>query len=146
MLSVAYSGCKQADLYERVQNIPKTEWESSYLPTFTFNISDTISLYDVYIIVRHTNNYAYNNIWIESSLQLPGDSLITQKWDLQLADNNGWMGVGMDDIFARRIKITTAPQRFKRSGLISFSLKQIMRQNPLPGIMQVGMRVERIKE
>lgn len=145
-LSIAYCGCRQVELYERLKNVPKAEWQSSYSPTFTFNINDTISLYDIYIVIRHTNSYAYNNVWLESSLQLPEDSNgITQKLDLQLANNSGWLGVGMDDIFTRRIKITAVPQQFKKGGIVTFTLKQIMRQNPLPGIMQIGVRIEKIK-
>jgi len=136
--------CKQVDLYERLENIPSAQWKSDFKPAFTFNITDTVSLYNVYITVRHTNSYAYNNIWIESALQLPGDSLKTQKLDLQLANPDGWMGTGMDDIFERRIKVTPVPYHFKKSGQVSFILKQLMRQDPLPGIMQVGIRVEKV--
>ncbi len=138
------TGCKQVELYERLENIPKAEWKGDYKPSFTFNITDTVSLYDVFITVRHTNSYAYNNIWIESSLQLPGDSLITQKLDLLLANPDGWMGVGMDDIFERRIKVTATPQKFGKAGPVTFALRQVMRQDPLPGIMQVGIRVEKV--
>jgi len=138
-----FVSCKQVELYQRLENIPGAAWKGDYKPTFTFNITDTASLYDVYITVRHTNSYGHNNIWIESALQLPGDSLITQKLDLTLASPEGWMGIGMDDIFERSIKVTTTPQQFKKSGSISFTLSQAMRQDPLPGIMQVGVRVEK---
>ena len=139
-----FASCKQVELYERLQNIPGAEWKGDHKPVFAFNIADTISLYNVYITVRHTNSYAYNNIWLETSLLKPGDSVLTQKVDLPLAGPEGWLGTGMDDIFERRIKITPEPYQFKRSGQIAFTLKQAMRQDPLPGIMQVGVRVEKI--
>ena len=138
------TGCKQVELYERLQNIPRAEWKSDFKPGFTFNISDTVSLYHVYITVRHTNSYAYNNIWLESILQLPGDSLITQQLDLQLAGTDSWLGTGMDDIFEHSIKVTATPKQFKKSGPVTFTLKQTMRQNPLPGIMQIGVKVEKV--
>jgi gliding motility-associated lipoprotein GldH len=139
------ASCKQVELYERTENIPSAAWRSDHQPSFTFNITDTASLYDVYMVVRHTNSYAYSNIWVSSTLQLPGDTPITQKLELQLAGPEGWTGVGMDDIFERRIKVTATPQHFKRSGPVTFKLKQEMRQDPLPGIMQIGVRVEKVK-
>lgn len=140
------TGCKQVELYERLENIPKAEWKGDFKPSFTFNITDTVSLYHVYITVRHTNSYAYNNIWLQSTLQLPGDSLITQPLDLQLAGTDGWLGTGMDDIFEHSIKVTATPKQFKRSGPVTFTLKQTMRQDPLPGIMQIGVKVEKVAE
>jgi gliding motility-associated lipoprotein GldH len=137
------TACKQNELYERMEPVPGGEWKSNFQPSFTFNISDTTALYNVYITVRHTNNFPYNNLWVESSLQLPGDTLLKQKLDLQLASPEGWVGMGMDDIFEARIKVTPRPSSFPRNGPVTFTLKQIMRQDPLPGVLQVGMRIEK---
>lgn len=142
-LLVSCTSCKQDDLFERLEQIPGGQWKSSFTPSFTFIISDTTAFYNVYVTVRHTNNYGYNNIWLQSSLQLPGDSLLTQKLDLKLAGTDGWLGTGMDDIFETRIKVTPQPQPFPHSGQVTFTLQQIMRQDPLPGVLQIGMRVEK---
>jgi gliding motility-associated lipoprotein GldH len=139
------TACKQVNLFERLENIPKAAWAANYKPSFTFNISDTNSLYNLYVTVRHTNSYSYNNLWLQSSLLLPGDTLATtQKLDLQLANPDGWIGTGMDDIYEQRIKITATPTAIKKPGPITISLSQIMRQNPLLGILQMGVRVEKI--
>ena len=137
------SACKQTELYERLEPVPGGQWKSSFTPSFTFNISDTLVAYNVYVTVRHTNDYAYNNIWLQSGLQLPGDTLLTQKLDVKLAGPDGWLGTGMDDIFETRIPVTKQPQRFPHTGPVTFTLQQIMRQDPLPGILQIGMRVEK---
>jgi len=136
--------CRQDELFERLEPIPGGQWKSSFTPSFTFNLADTTAAYNVYVVVRHTNTYAYNNIWLQSGLQLPGDTLLTQKLDVKLAGSDGWLGTGMDDIFEAHIPVTSRPKRFPRSGPVTFTLKQIMRQDPLPGILQVGMRVEKV--
>ena len=142
-LLILCTSCKQEELFERLEPIPGGLWKSSFTPSFTFNIFDTTAAYNVYVTVRHTNDYAYNNIWLQSGLQLPGDTLLSQKLDLKLAGSDGWLGAGMDDIFETRIKVTPQPQSFPRSGPVTFTLKQIMRQDPLSGILQIGMRVEK---
>ena len=138
------TSCKQVNLYERIQNIPKAEWRGDFKPTFSFEIQDTSALYNLYVTIRHTNTYPFNNIWLLASIQLPGDTVREQKLDLPLAGTDKWLGIGMDDIYEHRIVLTTRPIPFKRTGTAVFSLQNIMRQDPLPGIMQVGIRVEKI--
>ena len=69
-----------------------------------------------------------------------------QNINLKLAsDAKGWEGVGMDDIFEVRKNITPGPVSFKRAGDYTFSIAQIMRENPLKYIMNVGLRVEKVE-
>ncbi len=60
-------------------------------------------------------------------------------------DAHGWEGNGMDDIFEIRKIITQGPVALKRAGVYTFSVSQIMRENPLKGILNVGIRVEKVK-
>ena len=78
--------------------------------------------------------------------QVPNDTLLKQHLDLVLAtDDKGWLGSGMDDIFEHRIRITSAPQKLSKPGLYRFRIEQIMREDPLKYVMNVGMRVEKVK-
>ena len=58
-------------------------------------------------------------------------------------DAKGWEGTGMDDIWEVRKLINGQPRRFIKKGQYNFSISQAMRDNPLPGIMNVGLRVEK---
>jgi len=59
-------------------------------------------------------------------------------------DSKGWQGTGMDDIFEVRKNISAAPFSFKTPGDYTFSVAQIMRENPLDYILNVGIRVEKV--
>ncbi len=59
-------------------------------------------------------------------------------------DSKGWMGTGMDDIFEVRKNISASPFSFKTAGDYTFSVAQIMRENPLNYILNVGIRVEKV--
>jgi gliding motility-associated lipoprotein GldH len=145
-LCVVMTSCVKLDLFEKQISIPSQEWYYNNVPEFTFNISDTSSLYNVYIILRHTDAYDYNNIWLRLGSKAPGDTMRFQNINLQLAtDVNGWDGSGMDDIFEVRKIITPGPIPFKKNGLYLFTVKQIMRENPLKHILAVGLRVEKVK-
>ena len=109
----------------------------------TFNISDTNSYYNLSLVVRHTDAYVYNNIWLNVGLQSPGDSMYFQKIDFTLGDDAaGWEGAGMNDIWEVR-KLLKAHTRFKKNGEYQFRILQIMRDDPLKNIMSVGLRVEK---
>lgn len=138
--------CKTVDIFERNVPIPGHQWDHAFTPVISFNITDTVSLYNIYVTIRHTYAYNFNNIWLNLSFQLPGDSLKEQKVDILLADNNkGWLGTGMDDLFEVRSLITPQPFRFKNSGESTFTIEQIMRENPLKHVMNAGIRVEKVE-
>ena len=75
----------------------------------------------------------------------PGDSASsTQQFDLPLASQTGWTGTGMDDIFEHRIRITQTAFRFQKAGEYQFRLQQIMREDPLQHVLNVGLRIEKV--
>ena len=109
-----------------------------------FQISDTASLYNLYIVIRHTDAYNYNNIWLRLGSKAPGDTIQYQNVNLALAsDAKGWQGTGTDDIFEVRKNITAGPVPLKKPGLYTFTIAQIMRDNPLKHVLNVGLRLEK---
>ena len=144
-LLILFASCSGSGVFEKNTNIPGYQWNYNFQPRFEFNISDTISQYNLYIVLRHTDNYNYNNIWLNIGTQAPGDTLRSRRFDLSLgSDQSGWEGTGMDDIWELRKSITKGPFRFNKPGLYQFTIAQIMRDNPLKNIISIGMRVEKL--
>ena len=137
--------CTSIDLYEKVVPIPKHQWQASFKPTFSFNIKDTAPAYQLYFIVRHNNKYNYNNLWIRLQAKGPVDTIQKINVELPLANKDGWLGTGMDDVFEHRIAFALDPEKFNFSkpGEYLFTLEQIMRDDPLPEVMNVGIRIEK---
>ncbi len=135
------ASCTTIDIYEKNVTVPGFKWNSSYKPEFTFAIKDTTVPYQVFLVLRHTEKYNYNNIWINLYSQPPGDTMHKASFELQLATKATWLGTGMDDIYEHRIKLTD-PQYLK-AGVYHFNVEQIMREDPLENVMNVGIRVEK---
>ncbi|HVZ97647.1 MAG TPA: gliding motility lipoprotein GldH [Chitinophagaceae bacterium] len=145
-VAIHFVSCVKIDLYEKDVAIPSQQWFYNTTPSFTFDITDTASLYNLYIVLRHTDAYEYNNIWLRLGTKAPGDSMEYQNLNLSLAsDAHGWEGTGTDDIFEVRKNITPGPVPFKRPGRYTFSVAQIMRENPLKHILNIGLRIEKVK-
>ncbi len=144
---ICINSCKQIDIFEKNTVIPKYEWKNSFSATGDFLVTDTVSAYSIYVVLRHTDAYKYNNIWLNIGLQPPGDSLHAQKVDLKLGDDaNGWEGTGMNDIWEVRKLLNGQARRFKQPGKYHFTISQIMRDDPLLNVMSVGLRLERKKD
>jgi gliding motility-associated lipoprotein GldH len=135
--------CTQLDTFEKNTSIPNYQWQSSFEAKGSFAITDTATTYNAYIVLRHTDAYKYNNIWLNVGIQPPADTMHYQKVDLQLGtDAKGWVGTGMNDIWEQR-QLLFMGRQFKKPGTYSFSIKQIMRDDPLPAVMSAGLRVEK---
>jgi gliding motility-associated lipoprotein GldH len=145
-LSGIYS-CQTIDLYEKNVSIPDFAWKSNFKPEFRFTIKDTTVPYSVYIVLRHNDRYSFNNIWVSLTTRVPGDTAVQKvQYELPLANSEGWIGaVAMDDLYEHRILITprNEPVYFRKPGEYIFTIEQVMRQDPLENVMNVGLRIEK---
>ena len=145
-VNLSLVACNKIDIVEQSTAIPGYEWKYDFKPAFDFTISDTASAYNLFIVLRHTDAYRYNNIWLRIGTQAPGDTMRYQQVDIQLGnDAKGWEGTGMDDIWELRKPITRTPFKFNNTGDYKFSINQVMRENPLTHIMNIGIRVEKLQ-
>jgi gliding motility-associated lipoprotein GldH len=135
--------CTTIDLYEKAVTIPNHQWSSSFKPSFEFTIKDTSAPYRLFLVLRHTEKYNFNNlfviVYVKGSQQ---DTMQKIQQDLVLATNDkGWLASGMDDIYEHRIQLGS--DQSLRAGNYTFTIEQIMREDPLENVLNVGLRIEK---
>ena len=139
--------CTTINLYEKNVPIPEHRWFSTFKPEFTFTIKDTTVPYQLFFVLRHSDKYRYNNIYINLHTRQPGrDSIEKSQFDLVLATpEKGWLGSGMDDLYEHRIPLTALENDlyFRKSGTYTFTVEQIMREDPLENVWNAGLRIEK---
>lgn len=144
------AGCLPSPVYQKEFAIPKNQWDYKYQPSFKFEITDTTLLYNIYFIVRHTEAYQFSNIWLQIHTKGPGDTAFKQaRIEVPLAEPSGkWLGRGMGEISEQRLPITAEGDTaiLRRKGTWEIKLEQNMRVNPLPEVLQVGLRVEKANQ
>ncbi len=147
LASLLFSSCTTMDAFEKNAEIPQHQWSYSLQPEINFTITDTVSPYDVFVTLRHTDAYAYKNIWLYISTRQPGDSTFQkERFELTLQNQNGeWIGTGMSDIWEVRYPLFN-DLRFTKQGTYTIRLQQTMRDNPLLHIMNAGIRIEKAKQ
>lgn len=144
LIIIMLAACEKMDVFEKTASFATHQWASANKPAFTFKVTDTASRYNVFIVLRHTDAYRYNNIWLNITTIPPGDTAQTTKANLKLGDNNQWLGSSLDDVIEHRIRINQYPLKLK-AGDNKFVLQQIMREDPLPEVLNAGVRVEKAK-
>lgn len=145
---VFMAGCRPGPEYQDTFTIPGNAWKSDFRPEFKFTINDTASPYQLFLIVRHTDAYRFQNIWINLDSKSPGDSSFSlNRTELTLAAPNGrWLGRGLGSVYEQRVPVNTPqnPVRFGRLGEYTVRITHDMRQDPLPEILTIGLRLEKL--
>jgi gliding motility-associated lipoprotein GldH len=142
-----FSSCTwTSDVFEKNVDFKDHVWSASVKPEISFDITDTVSAYNIYIVIRHTDAYHFNNMYVRATVTEPGESKgRTGDYDLQLASNGkGWAGTAMDDIYDARILIQPET-RFRKKGTYHMTLEQLMREDPLHYVLSAGLRVEKTR-
>lgn len=137
------TACSSLDIYEKQTTFSQHEWKGNVPQSYEFQITDTVSKYHIYIVLRHSDAYRYNNLWLNVTTTAPNSAPVTQQLELLLANNKkGWLGTGIDDIFDHRIRITQQAVKLKK-GTYRFVLQHTMREEPLQYLFGAGIRVEK---
>lgn len=149
LLTLATASCSAPapTAYQKQVAIPAAAWDYAFQPQFTFDISDTAAQYRVFLIFRYDAGYEFSNIWVRPYMQKPGDSTFTAGKRLEtalIAHDGSRLGNKMGGIYEYKIQL--APEDFEafdRPGRYVVKLEQIMRKNPLVGLVNIGLRIER---
>ena len=137
------TACDPNQVFEQNTDFPNYSWDVQQKPAFTFTIQDTTASYDVFFNVRYASAYGFYNLYMKHTLTGPGGAvgkpLLHQV--LLLNPKTGEpKGSGTGDIYD--IQFLALPkQHFAKAGNYTLTLEQYMRQDQLPGLMAVGVRV-----
>ena len=146
LLVFALSACDKARLYEENKEIPNNTWKQHDSLVFQTDIKDTIGSYNVFINGRNAGGYQFSNLFLFIKTTLPKGKHATDTMECTLANAEGkWLGGGLGDIYDNQI-LFKRNMRFPQAGKYTFVLEQAMRIDPLPMIMDVGIRIEKAPE
>ena len=143
LCALFFSSCDKSVVFEENVELPDNRWEIKNVVTLETNIDDTITPHNLYINLRNAGGYQFSNIFLFFTTKSPSGKMERDTVELTLADPSGkWLGNGLGDIWDNRVLFKQS-FRFPEKGVYQFSLEQAMRIDPLPQIMDVGIRIER---
>lgn len=137
------TACDPNRVYERYEAVNTSGWMPREPKEFHVEITDTVSIYNFYINLRHTNDYPFSNIYFFVQTRFPDGRTYQDTVEYVLANPSGkWLGKGLG-----KIKDIRYPFRkgihLPMNGTYNFTIYHAMREKYLKGIHDVGIRIER---
>ncbi len=118
---------------------PAAGWAYGESYVYMPDIEDSIAQGQLALLVRHTNEYPFSNLWVEIQSQQPageGIEVVTDTFCITLADIYGnWLGRGTG---ATIEKLDTVYADFTVTDGSPLRLRHIMRPDRLEGLEKVG--------
>ena len=138
------SSCDKNKVFEQNVKIEKGMWEGEQPIILLTQINDTVTPHNVYINLRNAGTYPFSNIFLFINTRLPGGQLDRDTVEIMLASKEGkWLGKGVGDIWDDQV-LFKHNVRFPQKGEYRFEITHAMRMNPLPGIVDGGIRIEKV--
>jgi gliding motility-associated lipoprotein GldH len=144
LLGLLFSACDKTRVYEENHDLRSKSWFMDSVQVYTLKVEDVSKPYNLLINLRNSEAYPYYNLFLRyylvDSLQ---NELKSQQLELILMDAKTGqpLGDGLGDIFSHQFPLLKA-YTFPKSGTYTVKLKQYMRQDPLPEVHSVGLRLE----
>ena len=134
--------CKQNTFYHKSDVFPNETWNADSSLVYRFTILDSLQYYNIYVDVRNTVNYPYQNLYLFFTTQFPDNSQFTDTLNAILCDVYGhWTGKGSGRIKENRFTLKSKV-RFQQKGEYIFSVQHAMREVDLKGITDFGMTLQ----
>ena len=134
--------CSHNEIFFEYHSFKKNGWAREDAAVFQVDIDNTTDLFDVSLEIRNNNDYPFRNIWLFVDFQTPGGDVRTDTIGVDLADVYGkWHGKGIS-IYSLTISYETGI-RFSQAGTYTYSIRQGMRENPLKGISDIGLKISK---
>ena len=137
------TSCNGTRFFEENKKIDNASWAAHNKQSFTVVIDDTSALYDVHINIRNDVSYPFSNLFLFLKTRFPGEGTAQDTIECLLASPDGsWLGTGMGRVRFSSFLFQQGV-RFLQPGTYRFDFEQAMRTDPLTGITDIGIRIDK---
>lgn len=140
-----FTSCNKDIVFSKYKTFDESQWSAKDKAVFDLEITDTQTLNNISLMIRHTETYPYNNLFLFVTTKYPDGKTLTDTMEVVLSNSKGeWLGSGAGDIYDFKVPIKKNV-RFPLGGKYQFTFEQGMRVDPLPMIMDFGFEIEKSK-
>ena len=130
--------CTQEEIYFEIKNTSGS-WHKDSIVEFKFETADTINTFDLFLHVRNTESFKYNNLFVITTLYYPKGKVEVDTLEYLMAYPNGaLMGEGMGSLKYNRLWYKEA-FRFSEVGEYKVDIRHAMREyNKISPLVELG--------
>lgn len=141
-LALFFSSCTQSFIYEKDISFPEKVWNYENKVDFEFEISDTETLYNLYLDVSHATDFSSQNMYVKFYTKFPSNKILSDVVSLELANKGGiWFGSCDSETCNLRIPIQSNIY-FEEKGEYTVTIEQFTRTAELQGVKSLGFKIE----
>ena len=131
-LVVGFVSCQNENKKEVYHSFNNNTWNTDSIVSFELDNIDTTSSHDLYLMVRHTTNFKFQNLFLFTNFENQQDTL-----ELFMSEKSGrWLGKGFGEIKELKIRIKENVN-FKENQDQIFSVEQAMRYEDLEKLINL---------
>jgi gliding motility-associated lipoprotein GldH len=140
---IIMSACESRDfIFEGKSVFEKSIWNEQDSASYEVNITDTIQLYNLGLVVEHSKNYPAQNLYLKINTTFPNGQYFSQQVNIDFANKAGkWFGDCSGDFCEVEAYIQQGAY-FNQSGKYRFTIQQFTRDLDLQDIKSVAFFVE----
>jgi gliding motility-associated lipoprotein GldH len=140
LISIFLLGCQKGILFTEFKHLPVSGWEADSVFCFELSLQDSQPICDVEILVRHTDQYEYQNLWLFVEMKRDSITLSRDTIGCYLASDRGeWYGTGMR-VYEMPISYLES-YAFPSEGISKIYVSHGMRSTILRGVIDLGVKV-----
>ncbi|HNL37825.1 MAG TPA: gliding motility lipoprotein GldH [Saprospiraceae bacterium] len=143
LASLIWTACNNNVIFEQEQKIQGARWNYADTLNFSFDVSDTTFLYNLYLDFTYLDSFPHQNLYLRLHTLFPDGKRAQKLRSFNLFDPSG-NPLGKSS--GHEMTLQTMLQEnayFKLPGTYTITLEQYGRTDALPGIQAVSMRVEK---
>lgn len=142
------ASCNQNTVFSETQAMDGY-WVADEVVSFNLPRLDSLQQYNLFLNIRNTNNYKFNNLFLIVSMNFPHGKTITDTLEYRMAHPDGtWLGEGIGNIKENKLWYKENVT-FTEDGTYTVAIAHAMRNNgnvegvtKLEGIIDVGFSIE----
>ncbi|MBN1990601.1 MAG: gliding motility lipoprotein GldH [Bacteroidales bacterium] len=145
-IALIASACDSNGVFDQNISTENEVWNRKNIARFEVDITDTTLANNLYVNLRNTTDYPNSNLYLFVTTTAPNGAVIRDTLECILANSYGkWLGKGIGKIKDNQI-LYKRMVRFPVAGAYTFEVEQAMRVDKLPGIVNVGLRIETVQQ
>ena len=150
MFVLVFASCDSNRVFDAYKSVPDA-WHKDSVITFKVTPPDSTNAYNLFVNLRNTNTYKYNNLFLIVEMVFPHGKTVKDTLEYKMAEPNGkLLGTGYTDVKENKLWYKEQVV-FKEAGEYTVNIQHAMRENgkvngviELEGVTDIGFRVENI--
>lgn len=136
--------CKRDKGLTVFNSFPERAWSRFEKQSFDFRIADNSFPYDLMLILRHSENYPFGNLYVNVVTEMPGGEERIMEHDFKMKDSDGAFLSRVKEEGYREITFPLhTGLHFAEEGSCSVEIENLIPKIEIPGVLELGVILQR---